>query len=212
MKKLLLCIIPVFLFACAVPLKKEEKPLPQPLSKEEQEKRALEAFNAILEITEKGPRHEILPELEKAYLEIINNYPEAPLAQESYLRLLLIYTKEFVPPKTEEAEKLYREFQMRYPDSPFKKEIENTMVRFYYNHKLWDRLLTSQIPYIKEYIKTGELKTPVHLFYYSEAKFGLGDLKEAEKGFRTIITLFPQSSEAVVSKKRLEDILKGGQQ
>jgi len=211
MKKIPLLTIILVLFACAAPLIKEEKPLPQPFPKEEQEKRALEAFNAILEITEKGPRHEILPELEKAYLEIINNYPEAPLAQESYLRLILIYTREFVPPKTEDAEKLYRDFQMRYPDSPFKQEIENTMVRFYYNHKLWDRLLTSQIPYIKEYIKTGELKTPVHLFYYSEAKFGLGDLKEAEKGFRTIITLFPQSVEAVVSKKRLEEISKGGQ-
>ncbi|MFN3739327.1 MAG: tetratricopeptide repeat protein [Thermodesulfovibrionales bacterium] len=89
------------------------------------------------------------------------------------------------------------------------------MVRFYYTQKLWDRLLNIEIPYIKEYVKTGELRTPVHLFYYSEAKYGLGDYKEAEKGFRTIITLFPQSSEASIAKKRLEEISlkkkKGGQ-
>ncbi len=53
----------------------------------------------------------------------------------------------------------------------------------------------------------------MHLFYYSEAKYGLGDIKEAEKGYRTITVLFPQSSEAMVSKKRLEEISskKGGQ-
>ncbi len=210
MKRILIFIISsLVFFACAPSIKKEEE---RPLipSREEQERKSLEAFNKILEITEEGPRHEILPRLERAYLELINNYPEAPLAQEGILRLLIIYTRDYNPPKTEEAERLYRIFLERYPDSPFKEEIERTMVRFYYTNRLWDKLLLSQTPYIKEYIKTGELKTPVHLFYYSEAKLGLGEIKEAEKGYRTIITLFPNSPEATVSKKRLEEISKGG--
>lgn len=199
-------MLTIWVFACAPQVKREEVVKPAPLSREEQEKKALEAFNKILELTETGSREEILPRLENAYLDIINNYPEAPLAQESYWRLIIIYTRDYNPPKTEEAEKIFKEFIQTYPDSPFKKDIEDTMVRFYYNQRAWERLIALEIPYIKEYIKTGELRTPVHLFYYSEAKYGLGDYKEAEKGFRTIITLFPQSSEAMVAKKRLEEI------
>ncbi|MCX7793899.1 MAG: hypothetical protein N2257_05790 [Thermodesulfovibrionales bacterium] len=216
MRKISLIILILLFFACATQVKKEEVfEKPPTLSKEEQERMALEAFNKILELTESGSREKILPKLERAYLEIINNYPQAPLAQESYWRLIIIYTRDYKPPKSEEAEKLYDKFIRLYPDSPFRKDIEDTIVRFYYNQQEWERLLALQIPYIKEYIKTGELKTPVHLFYYSEAKLGLGDIKEAEKGFRTIITLFPNSSEAMVAKKRLEEISlrkeKGGQ-
>lgn len=208
-------LLTILVFACAPQVKREEAVKPIPLPREEQEKKALEAFNNILELTETGSREEILPRLEKAYIDIIKNYPEAPLAQESYWRLIVIYTRDYNPPKIEEAEAAYRDFINSFPDSPFRKEIEDTMVRFYYTQKLWEKLLNIQIPYIKEYIKTGELKTPVHLFYYSEAKYGLGDYKEAEKGFRTIVTLFPGSSEASVAKKRLEEISlkkeKGGQ-
>ncbi len=206
-------LLTILLFACAPQIKREEAAKPIPLPREEQEKKALDAFNKILELTETGSREEILPRLENAYLDIIKNYPEAPLAQESYWRLIVIYTREYNPPKTEEAETAYKNFINSYPDSPFKNEIDETMVRFYYTQKFWDKLLNIKIPYIKEYVKTGELRTPVHLFYYSEAKYGLGDYKEAEKGFRTIITLFPQSSEASIAKKRLEEISlkKGGQ-
>ncbi len=207
MKKIpVLILLTVLVFACAPQVKREETVKPIPLSREEQEKKALEAFNKILELTETGSREEILPRLENAYIDIIKLYPEAPLAQESYWRLIVIYTRDYAPPKVEEAEAAYKNFINSYPDSPFKKEIEDTMVRFYYTQKLWDKLLNIEIPYIKEYIKTGELRTPAHLFYYSEAKYGLGDYKEAEKGFRTIITLFPTSSEASVAKKRLEEI------
>lgn len=194
--------------ACAPPVKREEAPVPVVLSREEQEKRSLEAFNKILEILESSPREEVLQKVEEIYLDIINNYPEAPLAQESYSRLIILYTKDYTPPKIDDADRLYTRFLKLYPDSPFRKEIEQTLTRFYYDKKLWDKLLNIQIPYIRDYIKTGELKTPVHLFYYSEAKFGLGDLKEAEKGFRTITVLFPESPEAKLSKKRLEEILK----
>ncbi|MFN3739328.1 MAG: hypothetical protein ACK4TF_01480 [Thermodesulfovibrionales bacterium] len=80
------------------------------MPREEQEKKALEAFNKILELTETGSREEILPRLENAYLDIIKNYPVAPLAQESYWRLIVIYTREYNPPKTEEAEAAYKNF------------------------------------------------------------------------------------------------------
>lgn len=213
MKKILIFImLTTLVFSCAPEAKRPEAIKPS-LPKEEQEKRALDVFNRILEITETGSREELLPRLESAYLEIINNYPEVPLAQESYWRLIVMYTRDYNPPKIEEAEKLFNNFINTYPDSPFRKDTEDTMVRFYYNQKAWQKLIDLQIPYIREYIKTGELRTPVHLFYYSEAKFGLGDIKEAEKGYRTIITLFPHSSEAMVSKKRLEEISmkKGGQ-
>ncbi len=206
---LLLFPLLLSLIACVKEVKRE---LPQEeikLSLEEQEKRSLEIFNLILEVSTSSPdRREVLPEMEKLYKRIIKECPDVPLAQESYLRLVILYLKDYDPPRSDDAMELYNDFLKKYPASVIKSEIEDSMMKFYYQRRIWNKLLDMQIPYIKEYIKTGELKTPVHIFYYAEAKMSLGDIREAEKGYRTIITLFPQSIQADISKKRLEEITK----
>jgi tetratricopeptide (TPR) repeat protein len=189
----------------------EERVPPQTkelLSPSEQDAKALEAFKRILTLTEEASREAILPQIEIAYLEIIREYPDSSIAQESYWRLVLIYVDESIPPRYDEAERLYNEFIKKYPESQMRSMIEDTLSKNYYNNGEWDRLLRLYIPPVKEYIKTGKLDRPHSLFMYSEAKFNLGDLIEAEKGYKIVIALFPNSAEAVTSKSRLEEIKK----
>lgn len=212
-------IILLILFsACATTSKtatiataEEERVPPQTkesLSHSEQDAKALEAFKRILTLTEEASREAILPQIEVAYLEIIREYPDSSIVQESYWRLVLIYVDESIPPRYDEAERLYNEFIKKYPKSQTRSIIEDTLSKNYYNNGEWDRLLRLYIPSVREYIKTGKLDRPHSLFMYSEAKFNLGDLIEAEKGYKIVITLFPNSAEAVTSKSRLEEIKK----
>jgi hypothetical protein len=117
--------------------------------------------------------------------------------------------EDYYPPRTEQAEKYYREFVSKYPNSPLRFAVDDTMGRFYYNNKIWGGLLELCAPYIREYITSGELGGPLFLFFYTEAKFFSGDIVEADKGYRTIIRLFPGSQEARVAGARIEDIRSG---
>ncbi|MEK7333505.1 MAG: hypothetical protein AAB017_09025, partial [Nitrospirota bacterium] len=78
----------------------------------------------------------------------------------------------------------------------------------YYANKMWDRLLRIFTPHVKKFIATWKLDRPYHLFMFSEAKFNLGDLIEAEKGYKIVIEFFPKTTEGETSKKRLEEIKK----
>jgi TolA-binding protein len=104
----------------------------------------------------------------------------------------------------EQAEQLYAEFNRKYPGAPVKALIDDQFARFYYRHQMWVKLLALTKPAIKDYIETRKLKSPFFLFLYSEAKLATGDPGEAEKGFKTVIKLFPGSSEAKISHSRLE--------
>ncbi len=75
--------------------------------------------------------------------------------------------------------------------------------------RLWGNLIGICSSHIREYIETGELKIPMFMFFYAEAKMSLGDLEEAEKGYRIIIRHSPGSTEARLSKKRLDKIQGG---
>ena len=44
------------------------------------------------------------------------------------------------------------------------------------------------------------------MFYYSEAKFRLNDLKEAFRGYEVIVNYFPDSVMARTAKKRMAEI------
>lgn len=211
-------ILLILFSACATTSKittvakaEEERVPPQTkalLSPSEQDAKALEAFKRILTLTEEAPREAILPQIEVAYLEIIREYPDSSIAQESYWRLVLIYVDESIPPRYDEAERLYNEFIKKYPKLQTRSMIEDTLSKNYYNNGEWDRLLRLYIPPVREYINTGKLDRPHSLFMYSEAKLNLGDLIEAEKGYKIVIALFPNSAEAVTSKSRLEEIKK----
>jgi|Deesub1362A_J573_1020465.scaffolds.fasta_scaffold00027_9 tetratricopeptide (TPR) repeat protein len=206
--------IMILVLSCAaVPRKEVVTPeVPPPPEKKlpiaEQEKKSWQTYEEILNMTANVDRRTILPQMEAGYWKIINEYPDTYLAQESYLRLITMNLEDYSPPKIEKAEKLYKEFVEKYPDSRVKMFIDDIMARFYYNSRLWEKLLDFCTPHVKEYLKTGTLKTPLFLFFYSEAKFNLDDLKEAEKGYKIIRRLFPKSMEARISKKRLEEIKK----
>jgi TolA-binding protein len=170
----------------------------------EQERLSQEMFEMILELTANEERASIIPRMEAMYREIIDKYPDAPLAQESYWRLIIMSIEDKNPPDIERAEAVYREFNAKYPGSPVKAAIDDTLMHFYYSIEKWDYLINILKPYIREYIKTGMLNGPYTLFLYSEAKLNLGDTVEAEKGYKIIIDTFPKSTEARISKLRLE--------
>lgn len=202
--------------ACAPAVVKEQPPpetekpaVPEgKLSPKEQDERAMEVFEEILELTTNPERQTVVARMESLYKEIIVVYPNSQFAPESYYRLIKINLDDFTPPKVTEAKELYKEFTEKYPGSGLKPAINDTIARSYYNNGLWEELLEFCTPAVKDYIKTGSLNGPFFMFLYSEAKFMLGDMAEAAKGYRIVTRMFPNSSEARLSKNRLEDIEK----
>jgi tetratricopeptide (TPR) repeat protein len=188
-------------------LKEDQSPKAEELSAEEQNKKAMEAFRKILELTESAEdRASILEPLEAAYREIIEKYPKAYLSQECYWKLMTIYISESNPPLFEKAEKLYDEFMKKYPDSQLKFLLGDTLADGYYKNGKWEKILQFYAPVIKEFIKTEKLSRASEMFLYSEAKFHMGDFVEAEKGYNIVISRFPGSKDGRTSKKRLEEI------
>jgi tetratricopeptide (TPR) repeat protein len=190
------------------------QPMPDPsfaeeektLSRDEQNKEALKAFEKVLSLTESAERANVLPQIEAAYYDIIRRFPEAYLSQESYWRIMLIYLADYNPPAFAKAETLREEFLKKYPDSKLMDLIDSTLADGYYKHAQWDRLLKFYAPSIKQSIETGKFVKVADIFMYSEAKFRLNDLVEAEKGYKIVITTFPDSKESAVAKNRLEEI------
>jgi TolA-binding protein len=204
------CTIVFLLSACATtPDVTEEKKIP-PEKKpptEEEVKNAADIFNRILEvIVSTEDRQSVLPEVEGMYMEIVDNYPNLMLAEESLWRVITMNIEEYNPPRIERAEKLYHEFHKKYPGSPFNIYLEQSFGQFYYLNKIWDKLMRFFTPQIKGFIQSGKLTNPYPMFMYSEAKFNLGDLVEAEKGYKIVIEFFPHTSEGKTSKNRLREI------
>jgi tetratricopeptide (TPR) repeat protein len=175
-----------------------------------QERESLKVFNEILDVIEStSDRKSILPKIEELYGKIIREYPEAPLAQESYWKLLTLYVEEYSPPAYEKAETLYNDFLISHPKSILKGFMVETLGKSYYKNDRWDQLLEISAPVFREYIEQ-EKKTPASiLFMYSEANYNLGNMAEAEKGYEIVAGKFPKLHEAIKSKARLEKIRKG---
>jgi outer membrane protein assembly factor BamD (BamD/ComL family) len=196
-------------FSCA-PKTKEPPPPPEPpgkkVSANEQNALAMLEYEKILEkITERGKRN-MLPELEDSYRDVIARYPEAFLAQESYWRLVEMNLIHYNPPRFDKAEQIRNEFLAKYPNSRMVRIIDDSIVRFYHRRKYWKRLLNICSYYVRKYIKTSNLESPLFMFYYAEAKFNLKDLVEAEKAYRIVTRLFPGSHEARIAKKQIREI------
>ena len=90
--------------ACVTPPKiaDDKKPLAagKKLPVEEQEKKVNELFGRILSLTEEAEdRQSVVPKMEALYDEIINNYPDVPLVEETYWRLIALSVEEFKPQK-----------------------------------------------------------------------------------------------------------------
>jgi TolA-binding protein len=185
------------------PVEKEQKKVTS-----DREAKAYEIFDEILTLTETSDMKAVLPQIETLYLKIIKEYPDTALAQESYWRLISLNVEKSTPPEYEKAENLYQEFLKKYPGSVIKNLIEDTLSKSYYKNSKWDELLKLNLSAVNEFHKTGKLSNPGSMFMYAEAKFNLGDLTEAEKSYKTVIELFPTSSMATTSKKRIEEIKK----
>jgi TolA-binding protein len=210
----IILLIAALLPSCAAPPKTAEieKPPVEPKKKyvpTEQETKSLEVFTEILEVIEAtNDRQSAIPKIEELYAGIIREYPEAPLAQESYWKLITIYVEDYSPPQYDKAEARYHDFLEKYPQSILRGMIDDTLGKSYYKSAEWNKLLELCTPAFKGYIEEGKQPRPTLLFMYSEANYHLGNFEEAEKGYEIVAELFPRLSEGMMSKKILEKIRK----
>ncbi len=173
----------------------------------EEESKSLELFTEVLDLVEStDDRKSILPKIEDLYDKIISQYPDAPLAIESYWKLITIYVDDYSPPAYDKAESKYQEFLRNYPQSFLKGFIEDTLGNSYYRNAEWNRLLKLSSPSYQEYLEKGSEPRASVLFMYSEANYHLGNIIEAEKGYKIVTKLFPKLIVGIKSKKMLEKI------
>ncbi len=175
---------------------------------EEQNTKAMEVFGKIRRLMENSDRMAVLPQVEAGYREIITNYPLASISQEAHWRLMLVYLTDYTPPAFDRAEELYAAFNRRYPGSNNKGLMDDSLLNSYYIYGKWERIIRFLIPTIKTFIETGKLSRPLDMFMYAEAKRNTGDFTEAEKGYKIVTALFPDSKESALSKERLDEIRK----
>jgi tetratricopeptide (TPR) repeat protein len=195
--------------SCAVaPVEVEEKRpmVASVMPVEEQEEKSVEAYTDILEMTANVDKLTIVPQLKEKYLELIEDYPDAYFAEESFLRLIELSFRYYDEPNVDAAEHYYMEYFRKYPKPRLDKMMNDTMARSYYRFGFWGRLATFLEPHMMKYARTGKLRGPLYIFFYSEAKFHLQEHAEARKGYQTVIRLFPGSREAAISKERLNKI------
>ena len=215
---LFLVLIIILLYSCAAALKKVEtkkpgeiKPLPVETKKiptsTEEEIKSLEVFTSVLELIEStDDRKSVLPKIEELYDNIIRQYPEAPLAQESYWKLITIYVEDYSPPAYDKAEMKYNEFLKKYPQSHLKGFIEDTLGNSYYKNADWNGLLKLTTPAYQEYLEKGKQPKASMVFMYAEANYNMGNIEEAKKGYEIVSELFPRLIFGINSKKMLEKI------
>jgi tetratricopeptide (TPR) repeat protein len=212
MFRIIIYLILLFLFfSCAIIRVERPEELKKEPPPKEQEEDALRAFSRILDLVNSSERREdVLPQIEALYSEIIRKYPDTPLAQESYWRLIAIYVNDYSPPEYTKAEQLYKDFLKNYPDSGLKGLIDETLGRSYYKNEEWNKLLELCRPEFIKYEEKGRFPRPLLIFMYAEANYNLGNFSEAEKGYRTVIKLFPKAGVSAKSRARLEEMKKPG--
>ena len=203
----LLCPLFIYLsvISCVTP-EKESVSRAHQMSVSEQSERTIVALEEIARLIESSDRRKMRPRIEAAYLDIIKKYPESLLVHECYKKLMLIYLTEYDPVEQEKAELLYDEFIRRYPDSNERHAVVDILGEIYYRNAEWQKLMQLYSPAIKRFIVKRELGSPTEMLMYSEAKFHLGEVDEARKGYNIVIFYFPQSIESSLAKKRLDEI------
>jgi len=204
-KKISLILI-FFLAACAAPPPVEKEVL-RPEITASQKEREVEAFarlNEILQVSRSGrERNAVLAEKEKLYLKLIKDYPDVPIAQESYWKLIEMNLEDKTPLEYDRADALFNEFYEAYPESGMKGPVYRTFIINYTRNNEWKRLAGICEPEYMEYLEKGTSLYPLTIFMYAEANFKLGNYDEAEKAFRIIIEKFPYLKENGLSKARI---------
>ena len=209
----------IFLTSCATVPKETQQLLPKETAapdrvtegslRTEEEIKSLEIFTEILAISRSTrDRQSVLPQIEALYTQLIRNFPETPLAQESQWKLINIYVNEYAPPNYEKAEKVYRDFLKKYHDSPLKGVVEDTLGRSYLKHAEWNRLLTLCSSSYRGYVENKITPKASLMFMYAEANYYLGNIEQAEKAYLIVSGLFPELSVGKKSKSMIEGIEK----
>ncbi len=203
----------LFFYGCATsPVKEAAVPKGMPakkteLSQEQQEHKSIELFHELLNISSSAKsRQEAVPLLEAKYLEIISEYPDAPLAQESYYRLISLFLNDHTPPEFASAEANYVDYVFRYPGSKFKFLVDLEFSRSYYRHQKWEELLALTKPAYAAYLKKGSFSNPTLIYMFAESSNNLGNKSDAEEAYKAVIRLFPDFPEGILSKPRLKEI------
>jgi len=209
----------IFLTACATVPKETRQALPQEAvssdrinenyTRPEDEQKSFEIFTEIFKITRSTrDRQSVLPRIEALYMQIIMDYPETPLAQESHWKLINIYVNEYSPPDYDKAEKLYHDFLKKYHNSPLKGVVEDTLGKSYRKHSEWSRLLTLCSPSYREYVEKKITPKASQMFMYAEANYRLDNMEEAKKVYSIVSDLFPELMVGKKSKIMIELIEK----
>ncbi|HBH61164.1 MAG TPA: hypothetical protein DDX85_05365 [Nitrospiraceae bacterium] len=210
-------VVVALIYSCATAPKKAETEKPPEIKPSTETKTApvpsaeeiksLELFKSVLELIETTDnRKSVLPKIEELYENIIRDYPNAPLAQESYWKLITIYVEDYSPPAYDKAEMKYNEFVKMYPQSYIKGFIDDTLSNSYYKNADWNGLLTLTSPVYHEYLEKGKQPRPSMIFMYAEANYNLGNIEEAVRGYEIVSDLFPKLIVGVKSKQMLEKI------
>ncbi len=197
----------VFLLsACATTLVEEKvivKPL-TPVLQKEREVKAFEKFNEILKVSRSSKnRTEVRPKLEDLYTQLIEDFPEVPLAQESYWKLIEIYVNEYSPTAYEKAEEIYSKFQENYPQSAARVFLVKTLSFSYYKNKKWEQLLKITEPVFKGYLDGKDPLWVPLIFMYAESNFWLNNYTDAEKAFEILLEKFPQFKDNKLAEARI---------
>jgi hypothetical protein len=221
----IIILLPVLLISCATTQSKSSLPKAEDISppaetKKEipharkQENKSLNIFTDILDLTEStNDRKSILPQIEKLYTRIIDEYPNVPLAQESYWKLIELNLKEYNPPRTGKANMLYKEFVRKYPESTLRPTIEDTLGKGLYQNAEWKELRELCAPTYIEYVENKKHPRASMLFMYAEANYYLENISEAVKGYEVAAELYPKLREGqkaivminmLTKKKKLE--------
>ena len=216
---LIIAVLAILTFSCAtvpeesrpekgVEIKPPAETIKAPMPTKD-ENASLALFTEILELVESTrDRRSVLPRIEEIYNRIINEYPDAPLAQESYWKLIEIYVEDYSPPAYEKAESLYHQFIKKYRETYMKSFIEDTLGNSYYKLAEWDRLLKLSEPIYIKYSQTGNEPRASMIYMYAEAHYNLGNYSEAEKGYRIVSEHFPKLIVGIRAKAMLKEIKK----
>ena len=172
----------------------------RPVSTQQQEASGL--YKKIFELSSKKNRAGYLEKRTELYGRIIQNCPDAPLAQESYFKLIELFFNEYTPPLKEKATALFIQFKSRYPDSRSTGVIKYAMAKGFYATKSWKDLARLEYLAVEDYFATGKIDSPLSLFYYSEAKYNLDDFEAAVRGYNTLVKNFPGTLVAKTAQER----------
>ena len=176
----------------------------QPLALQQQE--SVELFKQIYKLSSENNKADHLEQITELYLKIIQNCPDAPLAQESYFLLIELFFNDYTPPLKEKAAGLFRQFKDKYPHSRSTGVIKYAVAKGFFTNKFWGDLVQLESSSVKEYFATGKIDSPLSLFYYSEAKYNLYEFEAAVKGYSALVENFPDTLIGQTAVKKLAQI------